>query len=86
MTTKQPKQPRPAITEEEFAAWRDEPVTQRILGTLSAMADAQREGWMASSWEGGNADPLLLTELRTRADAYQALSEGSYADFFGVDQ
>lgn len=85
MNAIQPRQPQPSVSEEEFGAWRDEPITRRILDTLGAMADAQREGWLTASWEGGNNDPLLLTELRTRADAYRALAEGSYADFFGVD-
>lgn len=76
----------PLISEDEFLAWRDDPVTQGIIRTLSAMADAQREAWLAASWDAGSTDPVLLTELRTRADAYRVFAEGSYADFFGVDE
>jgi len=41
---------------------------------------AQLDGWIAASWEAGECDPLLLTTLRTRADAYRALSEIALED------
>jgi hypothetical protein len=78
--------PKPAVSAEEFAQWREDPVTQGVLGTLGAMAETQKQGWLEASWEGEVADPLLLKELRTRADAYLALAEGSYEDFFGVSE
>jgi len=83
MSAVQPRQP--CISEDEFLAWRDDPVTQGIIRSLSAMADVQKEGWLAASWDGGRPDQVLLIELRTRADAYRVLAEGSYADFFGVN-
>lgn len=33
---------------------------------------------MALSWDQGKADPLALCELRTRADAYEALAAIDY--------
>lgn len=77
---------KPDISEDEFAQWRDDPVTVRVLAALAGMAEAQKQGWLTASWEGGASDPMLLTELKTRADAYGALAEGSYADFFGVTE
>lgn len=69
-----------SITEEEFASWRIDPVTQWVIGELAKAAEAQREAWAATSWEGGVCDPMLLKELKTRADAYSALSEITHAD------
>lgn len=37
--------------------------------------------WRSASWQNGHANPLLLAELRTRADAYLAIAE---MDFEGV--
>jgi hypothetical protein len=76
----------PAISEDEFAVWKDDPVTQGVLETLALMAAAQKQAWLAASWDGGNTNPVLLAELRTRADAFAAFAEGSYADFFGVEE
>jgi hypothetical protein len=74
------------ITEDEFAAWKADPVTEGVLEALAAMAEAQKEGWLSASWEGGTADSILLCELKTRADAYSALAQGSYEDFFQVTE
>jgi hypothetical protein len=51
-------------------------------------AVAQRDGWIDASWEKGSADPLNLVELRTRADAYRAVTESTYDDLakFGGDE
>lgn len=68
----------PAISEEEFAAWHDDPVTRWVIAACRKAAEENKEAWVEASWGGGNADPLLLNELRTRADAYQALSETTY--------
>jgi hypothetical protein len=71
------------ISAEEFAAWRDDPVTQIVLKAHLEMAEKQREGWAKASWDAGTVDPLLLTELKTRADAYRAIAECSYEDVVG---
>jgi hypothetical protein len=42
------------------------------------MSDQQKAAWMQASWEAGQSDALMLTELRTRADAYAALFETEY--------
>jgi len=41
-----------------------------VLDCYRRMADEQREAWIALSWDAGDANPDLLIELRTRADAY----------------
>lgn len=72
-----PKRP-PAVSEDEFLAWRDDPVTAWILAACRKASAEQREAWNDASWSGGNADPMLLTELRTRSDAYLALADTTY--------
>lgn len=66
---------------DEFARWRDDPVTQWVFAATAKGADENRDAWVQASWTNGVADPALLTELRTRADAYNALSATSYEDW-----
>lgn len=76
------RKPKP-ISAEEFAAWRDDPVTQVVLKAHADMVELQRAGWMAASWDGGDCDPLLRAALKARADAYTAIAECTYEDIVG---
>jgi hypothetical protein len=60
---------------EDFAEWLQHPTTEAVVAMFGAWADAQQAAWLRASWEGGKADLLLLTELRTRADAYRSMAE-----------
>jgi hypothetical protein len=73
---------RPIVpTEEEFAAWAEQPVTRFVAQAFALGAEIQRQAWLAASWANGEADPLKLMELRTRADAYRAFLETTWADY-----
>lgn len=72
---------KPAISEEEFLAWRDDPVTRWVVAGCRNAADKNKQAWMEASWHGGSADPLALATLRTRADAYMALAETPYSEW-----
>lgn len=49
---------------------------------MASFAGKQRDEWMAQTWEaGGHPDTTLLTELRTRADAYRAIPDSTYEDW-----
>jgi hypothetical protein len=71
-----PSGPRPVLvhvnsapSRDEFAAWRDDPVTQFVMRALEHNADECRREWLRVSWEGGNADQRQLDGLRERSDA-----------------
>lgn len=70
---------------DEFIQWRDHPVTQWVFGLVEKYADKQKAAWVEQSWEGNSPDPLALAELRTRADAYRALTETSFEAWQEVD-
>ena len=63
---------------DDFARWRDDFVTQWIMRALETEATNQEAAWRDASWVNGMANPNLLKELRTRADAYRALAELNY--------
>lgn len=69
------------ISAEEFAAWREDPVTEWVSAALRERGDAQMTAWIRLSWDGGNCDPMKLCELRMTADAYHALADFVFEDF-----
>lgn len=60
---------RSAPSRDDFAAWRDQPVTQFVMAALTSNADECRDEWLRQSWEAGSADEMVLIGLRERADA-----------------
>lgn len=68
------------IDPEEFAAWKENPVTQWVLKAYEQMAAEQHKAWNECSWEGGHCDSFVLQELRVRADAYRSMAESNLED------
>lgn len=73
------------MTREDYLAWKAHPVTEWVLKAVRTAALLQQEEWTRLSWEQGRADPLALTELRTRADSYVALDETPYETWAGLN-
>lgn len=65
----------------EFLAWKEHPVSLWVFKALQESSDRQKAQWEAQSWGEGTANPLLLLELRTRADAYEAVEATEYDAF-----
>lgn len=66
---------------DDFARWRDDPVTRWVMQAHRTLAEDQQREWMGISWGNGSANEAALRELRTRADAYLALPDGTYEAF-----
>ena len=62
-------QPITAPSRDEFATWRDDPVTRFVMAALDRNADECRDEWLRKSWNTGEADQAVLIGLRERADA-----------------
>lgn len=69
------------MTREQWESWQAHPTTQVVFQASLSMAEALKAEWMSASWEAGKSDPILLAELRTRSDAYRAISETTYEDW-----
>lgn len=63
---------------EDFDAWRREPVTQVIFAALAKARDREKAEWIRQSWDAGHCDPLVLAELRAKAEAFEDLLSNSY--------
>lgn len=66
------------ISRDDFARWRDDPVTRAVTRAFRLTRDDCEHAWKDASWNNGHANPLLLKELRTRADAYEAIADLTY--------
>lgn len=67
-----------APSREDFARWREDPVTRWVLQAHAEMAEQCRLQWLGISWDNGQANPGALSELRTRADTYLAITQTPY--------
>jgi len=63
------------IDKETFELWRAHPITEAMVKSLVMMAERNKAKWIEVSWGGGQADPLVLADLRARAEMAQDLSE-----------
>lgn len=75
-----------APDEEEFIAWRANPVTQYVMAGVLRYAEMQRQAWVDASWKHRVADHSLLLELHTRADAYEGLASLTYENAIGLHE
>ena len=66
---------------DDFARWRDDHVTQWVIRAHEAAAEANKAKWVDLSWGSGSANQAMLTEWRTLADAYMAISQATYESF-----
>lgn len=70
------------ITEDEFAIWRENPVTEWILAGVRRYADAQPANFAAIAWAANPSewDALRLSRerIRARQDAYEGLAGLTY--------
>lgn len=73
-------------SEEEFEAWKADPVTQWVIGAYDIVAGEQKTAWLEATWATGQCDSYELCSLKTRADTYNAMKECSYDDFVATHE
>jgi hypothetical protein len=57
------------------------------MEAMASFAGLQRDEWIARTFDATDRpdpDPVLLSELRTRADAYRAIPETTYDDWMSA--
>jgi hypothetical protein len=79
-------------TEEEFAIWQENPITQWVLAGLERYADLQKAVFKDAMWaasdEPADWERLRIARARakTREDAYRGLAELSYDNACGLHE
>lgn len=59
------------ITKEDFEQWRDNIVTETVFKAFDKLGDRAKRQWFAASWGKGQCDPVLLADLRARAEVVE---------------
>ena len=72
------------INKEDFEQWRAHPVTEAVSLALQKLAERNRQVWIDTSWGGGEANPLTLSDLKARAEMAQDLSELTFEELSEV--
>jgi hypothetical protein len=70
-----------APSRDDFARWLEDPVTRWVQAAHAKLADDNKAEWIRASWENGAASEAFLRELRTRADAYLAITQTTYEGY-----
>ncbi len=68
------------IDSEQFEEWLAHPVTEHVLKRVGELAEANKQKWMDESWVAGKCDPMMLIDLKARAEAAKDLSEIEWSD------
>jgi hypothetical protein len=68
------------IEAEDFKAWLDNPVTERVWRYLRKTEAECKAKWLAASWDTGQCDPLVLTDLKARSQILSDLATIDYED------
>lgn len=63
------------IEPDDWDDWISHPLTEALLRACSGWAEEAKQQWLLASWEGENADPVLLARMRERARVFIELRE-----------
>jgi hypothetical protein len=74
------------IDKDSFEEWLAHPVTEHVLQRVGELAEANKQKWIDQSWGAGTCDPMILIELKARAQAATDLSELKYEDIADDEQ
>lgn len=68
------------IDREMFEEWLAHPVTEHVLKRVAELAEANKQKWIDESWGARKCDPMMLIDLKARAEAAKDLSEIEWSD------
>lgn len=68
------------MTEEDFLAWREHPMTRWFMEAFRLSAAQCEQQWRDGSWQSGIADQAALSELRAKASVFEDVFMATFAD------
>lgn len=68
------------ITKEDFDLWRDNIVTEEVFRAFDKLVQRAKDQWLAASWGAGIVDPVLLADLRARAEVVDDFRKIDFED------
>lgn len=68
------------IDADAWEDWLASPVTEAFFKFCRVQAEEQKARWLSISWDGGQADPLMLVRLQERAITLEEMTNLSPED------
>ncbi len=68
------------LERDDFDLWRSSPITEMVMAALARLSEAAKQKWLDESWGKGNTDPVLLADLRARAEVVDDLTSLNFED------
>lgn len=68
------------MTEEDYLAWREQPMTQWFMAAFKNTASVCEHEWKDGSWASGEADQGALDMLKAKHAAYSSVFEADFSD------
>lgn len=72
-------------SKEEFAEWRQHPVSEWVFGLMEAHAADIKDKWAGGAWQSEKLDEWALREARVMADCYRAIPDTAYEAWSALD-
>jgi len=61
------------IDQEDFEAWKANPITQALMQCCGVLAEEAKARWISASWDGGSNETTFLAQLRGQAEAFRVI-------------
>lgn len=81
----------PKITEDDWTAWKEHPITQLVMQALEATSIRAERQWKIDAWsneylsaEGRERQIIALNRVKARIDGYAAIRDMTLADLLSV--
>ena len=74
------------IDKADFEIWIANSITRHVFDLLASKAAEAKRAWSIASWENGDANPLLLADLRARAELLNDIVELTHEDIEEDDE
>lgn len=68
------------MTEEDFLAWREHPVSQWFFRAHEVSAALCERAWKEASWDSGVADQAALSVLKAKYEVFRGVVDADFSD------
>ena len=72
------------VSEEEYAEWRQNPVTEWVVAAMEKQAAGIKAKWAEAAWSASEVDERTLIDAQARADCYRAIPDSEYDDWRAI--
>lgn len=63
------------IEADDWETWKANRVTEAVFKMFEEQARKAKAAWVETSWDSGQANPVTLASLRSRAEVFEQLQQ-----------